>query len=344
MHTNKIGLLKFASLVFIFTILIAGCNGADDSAVQLEDQIAAATASAEVKLKQCQGGMESAQGNNAVLIETNARLIDTNARLTLQLDAGKLDQLAAGADLNDRLSECELLTRELEDETVGKQDQITELEMEIADYSIEIRSVLEEKHALIENQQFALAEDDAVRFEMESLADEFAVEFELEASKGLVAYEVTDRDVSVMLRNSLLFKPGSIGLTKKATVVLGRVSEALQSLEDLHEWEITVAGHTDNIAPGRTLRKKYPTNWEMSQARAASVVRYLIKKKGFPPGLLGAMGYGEHRPVASNDTRQGRAKNLRIEITVVPIPKAAEIEQATREDMTAGEDEAKESN
>ncbi len=330
MHTDKHGLLKLAALIFIIIGLITGCNGADESALQLEDQIAAATGGLEVKLKECRGGMESAQGNNAILIETNALLIETNARLTLQLDAGKLDQLAAGADLKDRLSECEFLTRELEDETVGKQDQITVLEMEIADYSIEIRSVLEEKHALIEKQQFALAEDDAVRFEMESLADEFAVEFEVEIEKELAAFEITDRFVSLMLRNALLFKPGTVEVTKKATVILGRVSEALKSLEDFQQWEITVAGHTDDIAPGKTLRRKYPTNWEMSQARAASVVRYLIKKEGFPPGLLGAMGYGQFRPVASNGTRPGRAKNLRIEITVVPIPKAEEKEQASK--------------
>lgn len=342
MHTDKFGILKLASLVFIIIVLIAGCNGADESALQLEDQIAAATSGLEVKLKQCRTGMESAQGNNAVLIETNAHLTetnahltDTNARLTSQLEAKKLDQLAAGTDLKDRLLECELLTLELEDETVGKQDQISELEMEIADYSIEIRSVLEEKRSLIEKQQFALAEADAVRMEMESLADEFAVEFEREASKGLLAYEVTDRDVSVMLRNSLLFKPGTIEVTKKGVSILRRVSGALKSLEDLRQWEITVAGHTDNIAPGKTLRRKYPTNWEMSQARAASVVRYLIKKEGFPPALLGAMGYGEHRPVASNDTRQGRAENLRIEISVVPIPRAADMEQDPEQDVPA---------
>ena len=336
MHTDKFGqyrkfgLLRSASLVFIITLLIAGCTGANNSDVQLEDQIAAATSGLEVKLNECRGSLEIAQGSNAVLIETNALLIETNARLTSQLDAGKLDQLTAGADLKDRLSECEFLTRELEDETVGKQDQITELEMEIADYSIEIRSVLEEKHALIEKQQFALAEDDAVRFEMESLADEFAVEFEAEVSKGLVAYEITDRYVSLMLKNALLFKPGTVKVTGKGIGILRRVSGALQSLEDFQQWEITVAGHTDDIAPGKTLRRKYPTNWEMSQARAASVVRYLIKKEGFPPGLLGAMGYGQFRPVASNDTRQGRAKNLRIEITVVPITKAEEKEQASK--------------
>ena len=68
MHTNKHGLLKLASLIFIIIVLIAGCNGAaDTSIVQLEEQITAAKAGLEVELKQCRTGMESAQSNNAVL-------------------------------------------------------------------------------------------------------------------------------------------------------------------------------------------------------------------------------------------------------------------------------------
>ena len=305
MQSDKKSLFKFGSNVFIYAVLMVFCVGVGISSASRKDDMIA----------ECQQKLESTRNSNSLLIETNARL-------TNQLDAGKLDQLATGTDLKDRLSECEFRTRELEDEIMGKQKQITELEIEMADYSIEIRSMIEERHISTEKHQFARAEDDLVRFEMDTLADEFAVEFENEITKGLLAFEVTDEAVKVMLRNSLLFKPGTVYPTKRAMGVLRRVGGSLKSLEDINQWEITVAGHTDSIAPGKSLRKKYPTNWEMSQARAASVVHYFVDKESFPPASLGAIGYGQFRPVASNDTREGRGQNLRIEIIIAPVPKA----------------------
>jgi chemotaxis protein MotB len=81
---------------------------------------------------------------------------------------------------------------------------------------------------------------------------------------------------------------------------------------------INVEGHTDDVPIGPELARRYPTNWELSAARATNVARYLQEKIGIDPSLLSATGYGEYHPVASNEDEEGRTRNRRIEIVLVP--------------------------
>lgn len=277
---------------------------------EINEAVTVATANARSMLDTCVQSLDSARNNNALLIETNARL-------TSQMDVGKLDSLVSGADLMGRLSECEFRTRELEDAITEKQNQINELEYEVETYSAEVRKALEEKQVLVDRMKAQRAEADAIQVELHVLTDEFAVEFENSIREGDIAYELRQGFFSVTLRNALLFKPGGVEVTRKGKGMLRRVSGALKSLENLNNWDITVAGHTDSIAPGKSLSKRFPTNWEMSQARAVSVVHYMVDVEGFEPARLSAKGYGEHRPEVSNKTRQGRSKNLRVVISVV---------------------------
>ena len=78
------------------------------------------------------------------------------------------------------------------------------------------------------------------------------------------------------------------------------------------DWVLQVDGHTDNIPITR--QEEFADNWELSQARALSVVRYLVDFLGFPPGRLSANGYGEYQPLNPADTPEARAQNRRIEL------------------------------
>ena len=81
--------------------------------------------------------------------------------------------------------------------------------------------------------------------------------------------------------------------------------------------KIHVIGHTDDVPIRSALRKRFPSNWELSTARATAAVRFLTEQGGVDPHRLGAVGYGEFRPVADNSTPEGRAKNRRIAITIL---------------------------
>ena len=90
-------------------------------------------------------------------------------------------------------------------------------------------------------------------------------------------------------------------------------------LSEVKDRAISIEGHTDDVPIGAELSRKYATNWELSAARACTIVRYLREKVGIDPAVLSATGYGEYQPIAPNESEEGRAKNRRIEIVLVPI-------------------------
>lgn len=97
------------------------------------------------------------------------------------------------------------------------------------------------------------------------------------------------------------------------------LEEAARRLEenDRPEKNNRIEGHTDNVPIGPRLKARYPTNWELGAARAVNVARFLQGEAGIDPLRLSAVSYGQYRPVASNKTAAGRARNRRIEIILI---------------------------
>ena len=89
-------------------------------------------------------------------------------------------------------------------------------------------------------------------------------------------------------------------------------------LQEHPQLAIHVIGHTDNVPIRPTAQSRFASNWELSAARALAAVHFLTERAGVDPRRVGAMGYGEYRPVADNATAEGRAKNRRIAITILP--------------------------
>ena len=112
---------------------------------------------------------------------------------------------------------------------------------------------------------------------------------------------------------SILFDSGSSRIKRQGREVLAKVATQLRTL-DGHR--IVVEGHTDAV-PIAT--ERYPSNWELSAGRGASVVRFFVSE-GVDATVLTAAGHGEYQPIADNGTREGRARNRRIEIVLVPVP------------------------
>jgi len=127
--------------------------------------------------------------------------------------------------------------------------------------------------------------------------------------------------LTVEVAEQLFFDSGRATLKEQGKVVLSKVGEALKGYEDK---VIRVVGHTDNV-PISTAQ--FPSNWELSAARATTVVRFL-QSAGVAPERLTASGRGEYSPVASNDDAEGRRKNRRIEITLVDRKLAQEVQSS----------------
>ncbi len=125
---------------------------------------------------------------------------------------------------------------------------------------------------------------------------------------------------TIRLEDKILFDSSRATIKNSGLAVLKKVGEALQQIKDKH---IQVQGHTDSRPIRWDLQGKYPTNWELSAARAATIVRYLVDEVGINPTRLSAAGYGFHQPIASNETPEGQQDNRRVEFSLLPARAAA---------------------
>jgi chemotaxis protein MotB len=139
--------------------------------------------------------------------------------------------------------------------------------------------------------------------------ESLAASLDKEIRAGQVKLTELKGKLTVRLAEKVLFASGSATIGKEGRAALSKIAEAFR---DVHGRIIRVEGHTDNV-PIHTAR--FPSNWELSAARAIAVVRLLEEQK-VDPALLGAAGYGEFQPVAPNDNPEGRAENRRIEISL----------------------------
>lgn len=135
-----------------------------------------------------------------------------------------------------------------------------------------------------------------------------------------VKQEITEEGLKITFLEKgekALFESGKAQIRQEAKEVLTKLYGVLDKIEN----EIVVEGHTDNV-PISTI--EFKSNWELSTARATSVVRYLIEEKKISPARISAIGYGEYRPIGSNDTQEGRAQNRRVVFLVKNLGKKQE--------------------
>ncbi len=158
----------------------------------------------------------------------------------------------------------------------------------------------------LQNKVIRLLDDTKKTIET-SLKEEIAAQ-EIE----LVEMEDT---LKVVFIDKILFDSGSVEINQKGKKILLVVADSIRA----HRVQnLLVEGHTDNMPLGPTLKERFPSNWELSAARAAAVVGFLQKKGRLQPERLSARGYSYFRPVASNETKEGRHQNRRIEIILGP--------------------------
>jgi chemotaxis protein MotB len=117
--------------------------------------------------------------------------------------------------------------------------------------------------------------------------------------------------LTVNILDRVMFNSGEAVVKPDGETVLRKVASLLAGHPEL---KIHVIGHTDNVP----IRGRFASNWELSTARALAAVHFLTEKAGVDPRRVGAVGYGEYRPIADNSTAEGRARNRRIAITILP--------------------------
>jgi chemotaxis protein MotB len=228
-----------------------------------------------------------------------------------------------------RSSGLEVALRERESKIGVLEQRVRDLEKSGEILEIERSSLDDERIALINSLEDLRQGNAIVRDELEreraarlTVQDEVAQlnstynslvdELEQEVEAGKIQILELEGRLQVRALDQILFRPGSVQVSEGGRQVLARVASQLRKLRG---YQIRVEGHTDD-RPIAT--EHFPSNWELSVARASRVVR-VLQDEGVDPSVLEAVGYAEFRPLARNDTPADRARNRRIEIILEPL-------------------------
>lgn len=168
---------------------------------------------------------------------------------------------------------------------------------------------------LSEQDQKVAQRAEAEMKQMKSTHDKLVSELKDQVQKQEVTIKESQESLSLNFVDRILFEFGKADLTPEGEKILEKVGEALKNIKGK---KIRVTGHTDNVPIRPDYVHKFPSNWELSAARAASVVRYFQEKPGLDPMELEAVGRSFYHPEASNETKEGRARNRRVEILIAP--------------------------
>lgn len=148
----------------------------------------------------------------------------------------------------------------------------------------------------------------------ESMYDKVKEFVEKNGMQSTVQIKEDERGIIIQLKDNILFESAKADLREESKAVLDKINSLINTFPN----NIIVEGHTDNL-PINTF--KYESNWELSTARAVNVVRYFVESKGQNPSRFAAAGYGEFKPLVSNDSPENRAMNRRVNILIVATEK-----------------------
>ena len=230
------------------------------------------------------------------------------------------DNTALRADFDKLTAEAAGLTKDKAAITKDKEEleQVLKAKSDTLSQNI---SDLRQKVATLEGENKRLKEEIAALQrvkeekvkEVSNTYEQLLQNMKSEIAKGQVTISELKGKLTVNMEAAILFDSGKADVKDDGLEILQKMVGTLKGVKDK---AIRIEGHTDNVQIIGALSRVFPTNWELSAARAINVARYL-QQQGLDPAVLSAAAFAEYKPVADNGTKEGRAKNRRIEITLV---------------------------
>jgi chemotaxis protein MotB len=271
------------------------------------------------------------------------RMLLTMAIVSLALGMGActrfestyMKQVGEAGDLHQQLSALQQQHEELLDENRVLKTRIEALTGDLAEMTkdrdtqkaesdslsqtiVELRgriAVLETENRKLRQDTVALEKSQKEKVQKVSTTYQDLLEkMKKEISEGQVTISELKGKLTVNMVDAVLFDTGKAEVKQEGLEVLKKV---ISILKGETEKAIRIEGHTDDVPISGTLAKRFPTNWELSAARAINVTRFL-QEQGIDPDVLSAVAYGEYKPISDNETPEGRAMNRRIEIILIP--------------------------
>jgi chemotaxis protein MotB len=235
----------------------------------------------------------------ADLKQTYKKLVEENTALKSKFNRLTEDAAVLAADKK----QLEGILRAKSD-TLSK--NISEMRQQVAELKVENEKLTGD---VTELQK---AKEEKVK-EVSGTYEQLLANMKNEISQGQVTISELKGKLTVNLEAAILFDSGRADVKPEGLDILNKMVETLKNVSDK---AIRIEGHTDMVQISGALTRTFPTNWELSAARAINVTKFL-QQQGIDPRNLSAAAFAEYKPVADNGTKEGRAKNRRIEITLV---------------------------
>lgn len=270
----------------------------------------------EVNLTKCENEKKETSEKLEICTSEKNELLKKRSELEIEiknlnntLNAKKDELTQKIVELNNTISNKDKEIKTCNEKLTFLSNDLKNKELTIQDLKNELAYLSQEKAKIMEEKEKAISQ-------LKNTYNSLVTELKEEIKKGEIEVTQLRDKLTLQMVEKILFDSGSAEIKGSGKKIIDRVAEILKNVNDK---QIRIEGHTDNVPIGPKIAKKFPTNWELSTARATTVVRYLIEKGGINPKILSAVGYADNMPVASNDTEEGRAKNRRIEIVLSPM-------------------------
>lgn len=309
--------LFFQTSTLVLLGLLAGCVSSATHDKTLAELEAAKKLSAQQQ-RQLVGMRESFDleaNQRRAAEEQAASLAKEREALEARSKALENEKHQLNSDLTNVRSQIADLEQKHAEGSASAQEAIDKLKLQAAAMEADRERLRQEQARLAANleQERAAKEEEIKR--LTKTQEELSRSLQDEISKGNITIQQVRDRLTINMVDRVLFDSGEAQVKPAGLKVLQQVGDILSKVSDK---QIRIEGHTDNVPISAKLQSRFKTNWELSTARATTVVRHLIEKGGVDRQHLSAVGYAETRPVAANDSEEGRASNRRIEIVLYP--------------------------
>jgi chemotaxis protein MotB len=303
------------------------------------DQLQQQLASLQQGLTNEEAQRKAAEQQAANLAKEREALLARSGELQSRLDGLEREKGQLSSELGNVRTQITDLEQKYASGTASAQGEIATLQKQAAELEANAARIAKEREQLRqeqarlaasleqERQRLKAEEAEKARLAQERAAkeeeikrltktqEELSKSLQDEIAKGNITIQQVRDQLTINMVDRVLFDSGQAQVKPAGLKVLKQVSDVLTKVTDK---QIRIEGHTDNVPISTKLQDKFKSNWELSTARATTVVRYLIDQGGVDRQHMSAVGYADTRPQASNETESGRTANRRIEIILYP--------------------------
>jgi len=323
--------LRAPALAMLCAMAVGGCvstethtktltelEAAKKTTAQLQQQLAGLQQNLDQEATQ----RKAAEQQAASLAQEREALAARSSELQSRLDGLEKEKGQLNSELGDVRGHITDLEQKLASGSASAQEEITKLQKQASELEANTARIAKEREQLRQEQsrlaatleQERLAKEDEIT-RLTRTQEELSKSLQDEISKGNITIQQVRDRLTINMVDRVLFDSGQAQVKPAGVKVLQQVGDVLKTVTDK---QIRIEGHTDNVPISSKLQDRFKTNWELSTARATTVVRYLIDQGGVDRQYLSAVGYADTHPIASNDSDEGRSSNRRIEIVLYP--------------------------